>query len=83
MTEKTLYRSQTDRFIGGVCGGIAEYAGIPSWLVRVITVILVFVPIPVILVIVVYLVLWITLPLNPSRRQLDPNTIDADYEVKD
>ena len=37
---KKLYKSSTDRKIAGVCGGIAEYLGVDSTLVRVITVIL-------------------------------------------
>ena len=37
---KKLYKSSTDRRIAGVCGGIAEYLGVDSTLVRVITVIL-------------------------------------------
>ncbi len=80
--EKTLHRSTTDRFIAGVCGGLAEYFGIPSWLIRVITIILFFVPVPVLLIVAVYIVLWITVPENPSRKKIDPNTLDADFEVK-
>jgi phage shock protein PspC (stress-responsive transcriptional regulator) len=36
-----LYKSRTDRKICGVCGGIAEYFGVDSTLVRLITVLLV------------------------------------------
>ncbi len=36
-----LYKSRTDRKICGVCGGIAEYLGIDSTIVRLITVLLV------------------------------------------
>jgi len=32
--DKKLHRSQTDKMIAGVCGGIAEYFGIDSTLVR-------------------------------------------------
>ncbi len=32
--DKKLYRSDTDRKIAGVCGGIAEYFDIDSTLVR-------------------------------------------------
>jgi phage shock protein C len=32
---KKLYRSENDRMLCGVCGGIAEYCGIDSTLVRV------------------------------------------------
>lgn len=30
-----LWRSRTDSKIGGVCGGIAEYANVDAWIVRV------------------------------------------------
>lgn len=33
--EKRLYLSDTDKKLAGVCGGIAEYFGIDSTLVRV------------------------------------------------
>lgn len=36
---KKLYKSSTDRKICGVCGGIAEYFGIDSTVVRLIFVI--------------------------------------------
>ncbi len=31
---KKLYRSETDRMLAGVCGGIAEYLDIDSTIVR-------------------------------------------------
>ena len=34
--EKKLYRSNTDKKISGVCGGIAEYFGIDSTIVRLL-----------------------------------------------
>ena len=34
MNGKKLYKSSTDKKIAGVCGGIAEYFGIDSTLVR-------------------------------------------------
>ncbi len=37
--EKRLHRSKTDKWIAGVCGGIAEYLGISSALVRILVVI--------------------------------------------
>jgi phage shock protein C len=33
--EKKLYRSSTDKTFAGVCGGLAEYFGIDSTLIRV------------------------------------------------
>lgn len=32
---KKLFRSTRDAYLAGVCGGIAEYLGIPSSLVRI------------------------------------------------
>jgi phage shock protein C len=37
---KRLYRSATNKIIGGVCGGIAEYCDVDPVLVRLITVVL-------------------------------------------
>ena len=42
MMAKKLYRSNEDRMIAGVCGGIAEYFNIDSTIVRLILLILVF-----------------------------------------
>ncbi len=36
---KKLYRSENDRRLAGVCGGIAEYLGIDSTIVRLIWVV--------------------------------------------
>ena len=41
---RRLYRSRTERKIRGVCGGIAQYFGIDPRLVRIIAVMLLFVP---------------------------------------
>ena len=37
--EKKLCRSKTDRWIAGVCGGVAAYLGVSSGLIRFLTVI--------------------------------------------
>ena len=36
MVEKKLYRSEKDRMIAGICGGIAEYLDIDPVIVRLI-----------------------------------------------
>ncbi len=38
---KKLYKSQTDKKIAGVCGGIAEYFDMDSTIVRLIAVLLI------------------------------------------
>ncbi len=36
METSKLYRSQTDKMLGGVCGGLASYLGLDSTVVRLI-----------------------------------------------
>ncbi|QQR92789.1 MAG: PspC domain-containing protein [Candidatus Iainarchaeum archaeon] len=36
---KRLYRSSTDKVLGGVCGGIAEYLGVDPVVIRLIWVV--------------------------------------------
>ncbi|MDK2808070.1 MAG: phage shock protein [Clostridiales bacterium] len=36
MEEKRLYRSETNRMISGVCGGIAEYIHVDPTIVRLL-----------------------------------------------
>ena len=61
--ETVLYRSETDRMLGGVCGGLGNYLGIDSTFVRLFFVLLALGPgIGVLL----YLVLWIVAP-NESK----------------
>lgn len=35
--KKTLYKSRKDRFLFGVCGGLAEYFDVDSTLIRILT----------------------------------------------
>ncbi len=39
---KKLYRSNTDRVIGGVCGGLSNYFGIDATIIRIIVLLLFF-----------------------------------------
>ena len=50
--------SSTDRMIGGVCGGLAQYLGVDSTLVRLGFVLLVFSGVSPFL----YLILWVVIP---------------------
>lgn len=42
MSTKKLYRSKTDRMIGGVCGGLSDYLGIDPIIFRFLFVVLLF-----------------------------------------
>lgn len=59
---KKLYRSVTDKMLGGVCGGLAEYFSIDPVLVRLIFVLAVIFGGSGILA---YIILWIIIPQKP------------------
>ncbi|HVO39902.1 MAG TPA: PspC domain-containing protein [Spirochaetia bacterium] len=59
--KKPLRRSRTNRLIGGVIGGIAEYIGIDPVLARVLYVVIAAVS-AAFPGIVVYLILWVVIP---------------------
>jgi phage shock protein PspC (stress-responsive transcriptional regulator) len=62
---KRLMRSSTDRKVAGVCGGIAEYLEIDSTVVRLVWLVLLFVPVPIVPAIIAYLVAWLVMPQAP------------------
>ena len=59
---KKLYRSTTDKMLGGVAGGLAEYFDIDSTLVRVLFIVIVFLGGG---GIIAYIILWIVVPQKP------------------
>jgi phage shock protein C len=61
-THTRLTRSETDKKIGGVCGGLAAYFGIDATLVRVGFVVAALMGWGVL----AYIILWIVLPSGPS-----------------
>jgi phage shock protein PspC (stress-responsive transcriptional regulator) len=84
METKKLYRSQTDKMIGGVCGGLAEYFQIDSTLIRLIFVLLALVGVS--SGFWIYLVMLIVVPPAPtvySNRSADvvePEVVNIDSE---
>ena len=54
-----LRRSATDRWIGGVCGGLAKTLGVDSWVVRLLFAVLLFLGGTGVLL---YILLWIFVP---------------------
>jgi len=67
-----LRRSRTDRWIGGVCGGLAPATGLPSWLWRLIFVALVACGGT---GLVAYVLLWILLPKADASLDLGPGSL--------
>jgi phage shock protein C len=62
-----LRRSRTDRWLGGVCGGLAPTTGLPSWLWRLIFVSLVLCGGTGLMI---YLLLWILVPKEAAAPDL-------------
>ncbi len=61
LAEHHLYRSRQDRFLGGVCGGLAAYFGVDPTIVRLVLVGLALVHGA---VVVLYLLLWVLVPVE-------------------
>ena len=56
---RKLYRSKTDRQLGGVCGGLAQYFGVDSTAIRVAFVVLAILGGSGLFI---YLAMWIIVP---------------------
>ena len=63
--DKRLYKSDYNKVIGGVCGGLGEYLGIDPTIVRIIAVLLIFAHGAGLLI---YLIAWLCMP----KRQQEP-----------
>ena len=68
---KKLYRSTSDKMLGGVAGGLADYFGIDSTLVRVLFIVIVFLGGG---GIIAYIILWIVVPQKPYELPKYPFT---------
>ena len=61
---KKLYRSQDERMLGGVCGGLGEYFNIDPVIVRLIFVAFALVAGGGLLL---YLIMWLFIPQEPTE----------------
>ena len=66
MTSRKLTRSRDDRWIAGICGGIAEHTGIDATLIRVILVIATILGAG--SLVVIYLICWVVIPKELSSE---------------
>jgi phage shock protein C len=76
--DKRLYRSRTERVIGGVCAGLGEYFGVDPTIVRIAAVLLALANG---VGVVAYVILWIIVPEegeNPMNE--DQKTEDMPVE---
>ncbi|MCP4141889.1 MAG: PspC domain-containing protein [Chloroflexi bacterium] len=63
--KSTLYRSESDRMLGGVCGGLSNYLAVDSTLVRLFFALLFF---GTGIGVLAYLALWIIMPEEGSAH---------------
>ena len=64
---KRLMRSSTDKKIGGVCAGLADYFDLDPTLVRIVWLLAIFFAGTGFLI---YIILWIALPLGPTTSAM-------------
>tara|TARA_Y100000310_G_scaffold144893_3_gene144203 strand:+ start:25035 stop:25226 length:192 start_codon:yes stop_codon:yes gene_type:complete len=57
---KRLFRSRSDKILGGVCGGIAAYFSVDPVLIRLICILLLFSGAG----LLAYIIAWIIVPLE-------------------
>ncbi|MBB5173433.1 PspC domain-containing protein [Texcoconibacillus texcoconensis] len=65
---KRLYRTEHDRKIGGVCGGVAQYFNIDSTVVRILFLLL-MIPFAIFPVVIAYAVGVFIMPNESDVRQ--------------
>ena len=63
-----LYRSESNRQLAGVCGGLAAYFKVDATLIRLAFVVLSIYPGAVIGGVIAYVVAWMVIPLAPPAR---------------
>ena len=86
---KKLYRSNTDRMIAGVCGGLADYINIDPTIIRLIFVVLLLMGTGGFWI---YIILWAIVPLPPDHadtsievtevREVKPDRSDESADVE-
>jgi phage shock protein PspC (stress-responsive transcriptional regulator) len=78
---KKLYRSRTDRVIGGVCGGLADYFDIDSTIVRIVAVIIAIWGGVGVFVYIIGLIVIPEEPVKGNKKMTDKNKKD-DFSEK-
>jgi phage shock protein C len=75
-----LYRSNTEKVFGGVCGGLADYLNIDVVILRIIFVLLALFGGGGVLI---YIILWIAIPAQIADYSKIKENLDAEIIAKD
>jgi phage shock protein PspC (stress-responsive transcriptional regulator) len=62
---KRLYRSYSDKKLGGVCGGVGEYLDVDPTVIRLLTVIVALFT-AVVPAMIGYVIAWVLIPQAPA-----------------
>lgn len=76
---KKLYRSNRDKMVAGVCGGIAEYFHVDSSLVRLLWVLMVVLGGTGVLL---YIIGWIIIPEREDSETVESPVISSEGQTK-
>ena len=66
--DKKLYRSKKNRWVAGICGGLAEYFGIDPIIIRLIALVLILSAGAGLLA---YIIAWVLVPEEPDVPAVD------------
>ncbi len=73
---KKLYRSRSDRVIGGIAGGLGKFFNVDPVLVRVVLLLLAILT-AIIPLLIIYLIMLVIVPLEPARVAVSANHREA------
>lgn len=62
---KRLYKSRTEKILGGVCGGFAQYFDVDPTIVRILWIVFSFAYLTGVLA---YIIAWIIMPEEPEKK---------------
>ena len=62
---KKLYRSRTNKMLGGVCGGIGEYLDIDPTIIRLLWALFLLTGVG----IIAYIIAWLIIPEKPKTKK--------------
>jgi phage shock protein C len=77
MHDQKLYRSETDRMIAGVCGGLAKFFNVDATLVRLVFLLLLFLGGSGFLL---YFILWIIVPQESQPGGSTQDVVQANAQ---
>ncbi|NQZ84821.1 MAG: PspC domain-containing protein [Nanoarchaeales archaeon] len=70
---RKLYRSQSEKMIAGVCGGLADYFDVDVIWIRLVFLLTAFTDG---IGFIAYIIFWILVPLNPNQKESEKTVVE-------